>query len=149
MYESVVLCCLQNLQCLRFIDIASVFLCFHYIICHISNGDTPAFRIVRTALSVRQTGTTAGTRACRIFSLIFVQPVGNMFQIYGFIFHLDRFFHRDNMHTDTGSAFRHERRDLLQWQTGHMFKKGSHLRVGIQDVCVHVKKFRTSRHIHG
>ena len=148
MYESVVLCYLQNLQCLRFIDIASVFLCFHYIICHISDGDTPAFRIVRAALSVGQAGTTAGTRACRVFSLIFVQPVGNMFQIYGFIFHLDRFFHRDNMHTDTGTAFRHERCDLLQRQTGHMFKERSHLRVRVQDVCVHVEKFCTSRYIH-
>ena len=115
MYKSVVLCCLQNLQCLRFIDISSVFLCFHYIICHISDGYTPAFRIVRAALSVGQAGTTAGTRACRVFSLIFVQPVGNMFQIYRFIFHLDRFFHRDNMHTDTGTngvIFSSGRRDI-------------------------------------
>ena len=129
MHKSIILCCLQDLQSFPFIDISSVFLCLHNIVCHITDSDTPAFRIVRAALSVGQTGTTAGTRACRVFSFIFTQPVRNMFQIYGFVFHLDGFLHRDNMHPDTGPAFRHERCDLLQRQTGHMFKKGSHLRV--------------------
>ena len=52
-----------------------------------------------------------------------------MLQIHGFVLHLDRFFDRNDMHTDTGTALRYKRRDLLQRQTGHMLKKCTHLRI--------------------
>ena len=148
MYKTIFFCLSENIQCLFFGNISSVFLCLYNIICHITNCNAPSFRIIGAAFVMCQSGTTAGTRTCCIFSLIFTKPVGNMFQINRFIFHLNCFFNRDDMHTDSGTALRYKWSNFLQWQTGHMFKKCTHFRVGFQYFCVHIKEFRTSRYIH-
>ena len=76
-------------------NITSVFSVFHNIIRHITNCNAPSFLDHRRSLRhVSVGGTTAGTRALSwYFPLIFTtKPVGNMFQINRFIFHLDCFF---------------------------------------------------------
>ena len=77
-HKTVVLRCLKDLQCFLFRNIAAIFLCLHYIVCHITHSDTPAFRIISAAFIVSQTGTTAGTGAGSILALVFAQPIGNM-----------------------------------------------------------------------
>ena len=147
-YKAVFFCSFKDLKCLFFGNIATILLCLHNVICHITHSDAPALRIIRTALTVGQAGTTAGTRACRIFALVLFQPVGNMLKVDGFIFHLNGLFHRNDMHTNTGTTFRYERCDLFQRQTGHMFKKCPHLRIAVQNAGIHIEKFSTTRHVH-
>ena len=148
MYKAVFFCLSENIQCFFFRNITSVFLRLHNVVRHVSDRNAPAFRIICTAFIMCQSGTTAGTWTCSIFSLVFTEPVGNVFQIYRLIFHLNCFFYRDDMHAYSGTALRYKWGDFFQRQAGHMLKKCSHLRIGFQNFCIHIKKFCASRYIH-
>ena len=70
--------------------------------------------IIAAALAQLGAAHTAGAGTGGILALIFLQPMGNMLHIDRLIFRLNGLFHRDHMHTDTGTAGGHHGGDLLQ-----------------------------------
>ena len=148
MNETIVLCLTENLQSLLFGDVMSTLVSLYYIVSHITNSYTPSFRIICAAFLIGSTRTAARTWACCIFSFILVQPVRNVLYRYRVVLHLDSLLYRNDMHTDTGSAFRNHMSKSLQWKATHTFKETSHLRMFLQQLHIHIGKLCTSRNIH-
>ena len=148
MNKTIFFCLPEDFQCLLLCDIVTIFLCFNNIISHITYRNTPSFRIIAASFIMCQTRSAAGTWTCCIFTFVFTQPVGNMFQINGLIFHFNCLFNRNDMHTDTCSAFWNKWCNLFKRQTGHMFKEDTHFRIGFKNIRIHIEEFCTSRHIH-
>ena len=76
-----------------------------------------------------------------------------MLQINGIVFHFDGFFHRNNMHADTGASGRHHLRKAVQWDKCHTLEKACQCRM-FPDTLValrslfHIKELRGTRHKH-
>ena len=145
---AVILRPLQDFHDFLIIDIAA-FPCLHEIIGHVADADAQVILQIAGSLSPHTLLAAAGTGAYRIFILVFVQPVGNMFDIGRLLPGGNGFFHRDDMHADTRPAVRHHRSHLFQRQPGHLFKEIRQLRMLLHLLCIHHHKFRTAGHKHG
>ena len=64
-----------------------------------------------------------------------------MFDIQRFVFHRNRLFHRNDMHSDAGAARRHHGGHMLQRQEGHPLKEHGQLRMPVHQLLVHVGIF--------
>ena len=140
MDEAVFFALLEDLERLLFGDVMTALLRFHHIVGHIADRDAPAFRVVRAAFVVGLARIAAGAGGGGILAVVFVKPVGDLFEVDRFVFHFDRFFDRNDMHADTAAARGHHRGDLFQRQTCHALKEPAKLRVLFQKRLVHVGK---------
>ena len=112
-HKAVVLGTLQDLQHL-IVGHIMAFVGLYQIVRHIAYADAPVLGIIAAALAQFGAAHTAGAGTGGILALIFLQPVGNMLHIDRLIFRLNGLFHRNHMHTDTGTAGGHHGGDLLQ-----------------------------------
>ena len=104
------------------------------VVGHIAHLDTPVIYIVCTAFSQFGPGIAAGTDTGRQMSFVFLQPVGDLFQVQGFVMHCHFLFYRNDMHTDSVAAGTHHGGDILQRQESHPFKEGSYRRIFVDPV---------------
>ena len=77
-----------------------------------------------------------------------------MFQINGSIFHGDGLFHRNHVHTDSGSSRRHHMGNPVQGDKGHALKETGQRRMFPETFIAfrpffHIKELRGARHEHG
>ena len=148
MYKTVFLALAEDFQCFLTRNVASSLAGLHHIVRHIADSHAPAFRVICAAFIKCHTGAAAGTWTCRIFSVIFIQPVGNMFHGDRLILGTDCLLHRDNMHADSGTTLRYHRSHFFQRQPRHTFEETSHLRMLLQHFCIHIAELCTPRHEH-
>ena len=113
----------------------------HHKVCHIAQCDTPVFRIIRTALSQYRSAHAAGAGTGCITAIVLFQPVRNLFNALCVGIARDRFFYRNNMHADSGTAQRNHRCDLFQWQERHTLKKIRQMRIFLHVRHAHVGIF--------
>ena len=93
------------------------------VVSHIADSDTPVFTGIAAAFAELGTAITAGTDTNTQMTFVFLEPVGDMFDIQGLVFHGDRFFDRDHMHADTGTARRDHLGNTGQRDERHPFKE--------------------------
>ena len=125
MDKPIVLGALQDIQNFFICNVSSTLVRLHHIVRHITYRDTPVLGIVRTAFVICLSGHSARTWACSVFSVILSQPVGYVLDIHGFIFHLNGFLHRYDVHAYPRAALRHHGRDLLQRKPGHALEESA------------------------
>ena len=125
------------------------------VVREVANADAPAEIIVCHALADNLTGSTAGAAAHADVTLVFLQPVGQVLDVHGLIFHGNGFFHRDDMHSDACASGRYHLGNVGQGNERHTFKEGSHVRMllktGIASVrqLLHVEQLGGTGHEHG
>ena len=120
----------------------------------IPHADAPVHLIIPTAFPQHLPADTAGALAHADMPLILFQPVGNVFQVDGPVFHGDRFFHRDHMHPDSGPSRRDHVGNTVQRNEGHTLEKAGQRRMLFQTLVplrrlFHVKELRGAGHEHG
>ena len=81
------------------------FSCFYAVISHISNGKTPIFWIVSTAVATNSLSKATRTGSCSI-SIVFLEPMRNMLNSNCVIYLLNGAFNRNDMHTNARATFR-------------------------------------------
>ena len=124
------------------------------VVGEVAHADAPALLVVRAALAHGGPTGAAGALAHADVPLVLFQPVGQVLNVQGLIFHGDRLLHRDNVHTHTTAARGQQMGDPRQGNIGHTLKEIADLR-GIPQALIalrpllHVKKLRAARHKHG
>ena len=146
-YKSVVLGFLENRNRLIISDIVSA-ACLTQVIRHVAHADTPVAVVVRAAFVQFLAAVTARTDTHAYMSLVFLEPVTDMFDIHTLVLHRDGFLHGDDVHTYSASAHRHHRRDLLQRQECHALEEHRQLRMAVHQVGVHVRVLGAARNEH-
>ena len=110
------------------------------IIGHITDGNTPVLGIVTTTLTQLRPAESAGTHALGVLTIILLQPVGDPLDADRLVLRLNRLLHRNNVHPNPRTSRWYHRRNPLERQKSHPFKKGGHFRVLINLFFTHIKK---------
>ena len=105
----------------------------------VAHADAPAE--ICHALSDDLTGSTTGAAAYANVAFVFFQPVGQMLNVHGLIFHGDRFLYRDDMHTDARASGRYHLGNAGQGNKGHTLKERGHIRMILQTRITSVRQF--------
>ena len=118
------------------------------VICHIAHTDAPITVVVGAAFVqfLAAIAATADTHAD--VSLVFLEPIADMFDINGLVLHGDGFLHGNDMHADARTAHGDERRDLLEREEGHALEEHRELGMTVHEFGVHVRIFGAARHKH-
>ena len=78
--------------------------------------------------------------------IILFQPVRNELDGHRLIVRLDSLLHRDDMHPDPGTSWRHHLGDSAERQLGHQIEERRQLRVLRRQLFVHHHELRDARH---
>ena len=122
---------------------------FPQIIGHVSHAYAPVVVIVGAAFVQEFPADAAGTDAHGQMAFVALEPVGDVLNVDGLVFHRDGLLHRDDMHSDAGSAHRDHRGDFFQGKEGHPFEEHSQFRMFLHQRLVHIGIFRTAGNKHG
>ena len=79
-------------------------------------------------------------------ALIFLQPVGDLFQLYRLAAHLDFLFHRDDVHADAVAAGTNHRGDVFQGQEGHTLEHPGNGGILCDPILGGVEQLRAAGH---
>ena len=124
------------------------------VVGEVTHADAPALLVVRAALAHGGPAGAAGALAHADVPLVLFQPVGQVLDVQGLIFHGDRLLHRDNVHAHATAAGGQKMGDPRQGDIGHALKEIADLR-GVPQTLIalrpllHVKKLRAAGHEHG
>ena len=122
--------------------------CLSKVVRHIAHTDTPVAIVIRAAFIQFLTAVAARTNTYADMPFVFLEPIGDMLDIDALVFHRDGFLYRNDVHTDTRTAHRNHRGNLLQRQEGHSFEEHRQLRMTVHQLGVHIRIFSTTRHEH-
>ena len=148
MHKAVCFCVAKNLHCFVVGDVVT-FSGLAAVVSHIADADTPVFTRVAAAFTEFGSAITAGANADAEMSLVFLEPVGKVFDVGSAVFHLDCLFNGDDVHTDTGTACRNHRSDHRQGKISHSFKEHCKFGVIVELLLDHVCEFRRTGNEHG
>ena len=118
------------------------------VVGEIAYTDAPVLFDVAGALAADALLLAAAADADADLPVVFLQPVGQMFDVQGLAVRGDRFFHRDNVHADAGAARGHEMGDPGQGQVSHAFKEVRDLRRFGGDLGTHHHDLGAAGHEH-
>ena len=120
----------------------------------ITDTDAPAHLVIGAAFAHGGTAGAAGTLAHAQLALVLFQPVGQMLDVHGLVFHGDGLLHGDDVHADTAAARRHQMRNAGQWDIGHALEEIGHIGMLPQALVAlgaffHVEHLRTAGNKQG
>ena len=118
------------------------------VIGEIAHADAPVLFDVTGALAADALLLAAAADAHADLAFVFLQPVGQVFDIEGFALRGDRFLHGDDVHADAGAAGRHHMRDARQGQVSHTLEEVRDLRGGGRDLRTHHHDLGAAGHEH-
>ncbi len=122
MNEAIVFGFLQNLEGFFLVDAAG-FASLNGIVSHIAELDAPVIGIIRASFAQMGTRITAGAKSGAQMAIVFLKPIGDVFQINGLIAGIDFFFDWDDVHTDAISSRRNHLGDTSERNESHTLKE--------------------------
>ena len=109
------------------------------IVRHISHCNAPVAVVVRTSLVQLLASVAAGADGCPYMPLIALEPIGEVLYVHSLVFHRNGLFHRNYVHSYSGSAHRHHRSHLFERQEGHSLEEHRELRMTVHQFRVHIR----------
>ena len=115
-----------------------------HVLSHITHTDTVITADLTGSLSTHGLLFSAGALGNAPL-VIHIDPARKMFHRYGLILHTDCLFHRDHVHTDTGTSGRYHLRDTRQRELCHQVEEGRQLWEFIRQFFLHHHKLGGTR----
>ena len=115
---------------------------FHGIVRHIAELYAPIVYIVGTAIAEHGARSAARTDSRGDMSVVFVEPVRDMFEVNRLIFRTDCLFYGDNVHSYAVAARGHHLSDSRKRNKRHSFKERCNRGVLLYTVDGGIEKFR-------
>ena len=135
--KSVVLGAFKDVHCLLVGNVHAL-AGFAAVVRHVTHAYAPQIAVVGTALVEKFASVTATAHACADVSFVTFQPVTDMFDVHGRVFHFDGFFNGNHVHADACSSRRNHCCNLFKRQKGHTLEEHCKFRMAIHKSLVHV-----------
>ena len=145
--KTVLLCVAENLHCFFIGDIASLAR-FTAVISHIADADTPLFTAVAATFAELGSSVTAGADSDAEVSFVLFEPIGDMLDVHGAVFHLDCFLDGNDVHADACASRRNHRRDHSQRKIRHTLEEHRKFGMLVKLLLYHVGEFRRTGNEH-
>ena len=110
----------------------------HQVLGHIAYAQAPVAVVVGATLVQLLAAVAAGADACGDMPLVTLEPVRDVFYVYGLVLHLYGFLNRDDVHSYSGSAHRDHRGNLLQRKESHSLEEHTQFRVTVHQFRIHI-----------